>query len=599
MGLTPSEVGDRPLTYLCDSPSVDVTYNATARFAETVKVACEALVRAADTRSCRLRNKHATISATRRYDINYNAGINRLPAEVFSNILLVAIESGWGSKSSPRILRDLSAVGKYWKDVIDSTPRLWTTLQRGMTLTQVEIMLERSKGALLDVYFVIPEDEPRHLPEDTSDDGFEDAGEGSSSTGPATNWDSEELFPSFLPIVFNNRHRLRTFASGIEGDIELLREIIQSPTLRHIKLIDRSRYWDQDENQVGAFELGAGKPFQTLELVRAAVNWTSGRLSDLTTISLIRIQDTSLPSFLQIVNMLESSPRLETLVLIALILDDGRTANSNTLSRQLSFPCMKTLHLEEIPAGAYMQFLQYIRFPNCANLSLEASKAQDDNVRKLANDITFRMLHQYEALLSCREIICVNVRYQLKLVASQPLDDSVGRHYTNYEWNRWHEGAPPPGSPGLSMSWNVVDENELLEWTLKLRQVLDRITGRRPNPSRIRLACDPHVSPDSDLSALCALDMAETLRINRWGVEPVVSFLATPQEAGGQSRWRFSGLKVLDVSNAIDLSLIRVREVAKPRWSKHKIGTNAKGAELMRVLWPNHKGAPTEYWRQK
>ncbi|KAG8986323.1 hypothetical protein FRB95_013937 [Tulasnella sp. JGI-2019a] len=143
----------------------DGARNSTGRLSELIKLACEALAREADIQSCDLRREHdASALAYRRqrdaqaadlaYCHNLLAPVNNLPVEVFSNVLIFA-SVGWSPTglNHNKALRALATVGKYWKEVVFSTPQLWSTLQENMSPKQVNSAIERSRMTPLDTQF--------------------------------------------------------------------------------------------------------------------------------------------------------------------------------------------------------------------------------------------------------------------------------------------------------------------------------------------------------------------------------------------------------------------------------------------------------------
>jgi hypothetical protein len=117
------------------------------KLSEIIKVACQALIREADTQSRHLRLQHDTDTAEYRrqrdlrlaedrFQKNVHVPLHKLPLEVFSNILVLRhIErvEGFHGPSVMAWLRSVASVARYWRHVVLSTPQLWSFVSDTMS----------------------------------------------------------------------------------------------------------------------------------------------------------------------------------------------------------------------------------------------------------------------------------------------------------------------------------------------------------------------------------------------------------------------------------------------------------------------------------
>ena len=103
--------------------------------------------------------------------------INRLSVELLSNILLVAWDRKWlqaplhevGEEYGKRLdvealdyeravrrRRKLCTVCNHWRNLIAKTAAFWTAVPTDYTAKKIESWLRKSKGALLDIGFMMP-----------------------------------------------------------------------------------------------------------------------------------------------------------------------------------------------------------------------------------------------------------------------------------------------------------------------------------------------------------------------------------------------------------------------------------------------------------
>lgn len=128
-------------------------------------MACQTLIREADTRAADLRRVHDCEAgkyrrlrdkrlADTRYRQNSLLPMHKTPVELFSNILVMALDAApKGSRRVNDVLRPLASVSKYWKEMVLSTPQAWSFLSDVMSETELRWSLHRSKEAPLDVSF--------------------------------------------------------------------------------------------------------------------------------------------------------------------------------------------------------------------------------------------------------------------------------------------------------------------------------------------------------------------------------------------------------------------------------------------------------------
>lgn len=244
-------------------PTVD------GRLSEVIKVACQALIREADTQSTRLRDSHTPHVAEYRLAANQHSPIHRLPLEILSAILAFAVDSHggkiWRSVRRTECLDLLASVSKHWRHVVVSTPQLWIRVEEGSCGTELRRIKNHSGSALLDVQFR--------------------TGVLSLLCGRS------DLVSPFSSFVSENRHRLRTLkASTDRVTPEFLENLLKAPWLQDLTLTG--------DKQQHHFELRSGeKPIRRPSLEKSSVPWNSARLETLVSLSLTAFEARTHPLF--------------------------------------------------------------------------------------------------------------------------------------------------------------------------------------------------------------------------------------------------------------------------------------------------------------
>lgn len=297
-------------------------------------MACQALIRKVDTRSRDLqiqhdfdaaeyRRKRDIELADERFRTNTHVQLHKLPLEVFSNILVFLHDQIVQEEGAYIIthLRLAALVFRYWRDVILSTPQLWSYLEDSMPKVSRNWCFQRSKLAPLDITF--------------------------QYTQYTYNTDHpESLIQKALTVC--NRWRSLTMRSCFpETYVEALERCV--PVLRYLKLYGRGRHVD----------LAEGLPLLHLTLVGCPIPWDSSRLRGLTRLELKAITTKNKPTVAALAGIIQASPTLEVLSLcqVEVSFSDGIED-----SPKLSLPSLTTFSLEvDSQTGDYL--LNRIAFP--------------------------------------------------------------------------------------------------------------------------------------------------------------------------------------------------------------------------------------------
>ncbi|KAG9005038.1 hypothetical protein FRB94_001861 [Tulasnella sp. JGI-2019a] len=310
---------------------------------ELIKVACQALIREADTRSSDARRKHdARIAVSQRqrdvqaaglaYHRNSLAPVNKLPFEMLSHIFLLVSLDAWNGYDHTRLVGRMATVGKHWLRVAFSTPQLWSTLSEEMSPGQVRLAIERSRTSPLHIHF---------YPRDSL--GYHRA----------------MRRETFLELVTPHIQRWRALKGRVPTDV-LGRIEFNGSSLQVLRLESSFKA------QAGP-RFADGAHLQHLELTSIGTRWTSTGLHGLKHLELSNLNWSQAPSLVELFHILAHSPQLEVFLLYDVMFTD------TTLSDPESPPPflrLRRLQLTSISSRSYNCILSRLRFPNCRSIDL-------------------------------------------------------------------------------------------------------------------------------------------------------------------------------------------------------------------------------------
>ncbi|KAG8862969.1 hypothetical protein FRB96_000389 [Tulasnella sp. 330] len=580
------DVVKRALTMLIDStqcinkerPSM-ITQDADpdecvkVRLSEVIKVACQALVREADTLSRDLRREYdASALKYRRqrdahladlaYRWNTFAPITNLPIEVFSNILILAAAVENVNKH-PEVLMALAIVGKHWKEVVISTPQLWSRLQEHMSSAQLKLAIERSGTTPLEIVF---------------------QGEAQYSGAYA-----KQRFATAVNPVVQRWGTLDCWCPP-QGLLDLLE--FEASSLQNIRLISRV---PGDDNRFG---LGIGARLRSLELSRVVTDWSSARIQGLVSLSLSYIPEKDAPSTTQLTHIIRSSPDLEVLALNEVGVGYPQQSDILDMEPFPPFKHLRMLKLKTIPYDCYNYLLSRLHFSNCLSIELQRDVS-----------ITARDLSTYATLDA--------YRHDTPAFAAQVKRALLVDGAVVVTFGRGSRAAAQLASHG----WAV---DKKLEWvcpgfSLSLRSAFDLskfdLKAVRGMVELVKMTCaldtPIHLSirlgmerSDFPLECLTALENS-VVALSLEGdadLRSVMWHLGQRQDIsdGGEGRhWLLPRLRGIDISAWYGTqSVVVLRQMVQDRWVKCKNDDSGMGSEgSVEVIMPTRKGGKTEYWK--
>lgn len=542
------------------------------RLAEMIRSACEALVREADTRSSKLRGQHDAKATIHRFNLNEATAINKLPNELLTTILTLAARDEWGSRPFPKMLRDLTVCKRWWA-IIKTTPAIWANFQEGMSLQQLEISLERSKGTMLNFYSM------------TRWETLKGGGAGWILPSPSES-------DAFCDIALENLDRIQDLVVSESGGSDnwamrsLVRKALASSTLRDLTLFSRER---------SLFDLDNGPTFQHITLIGAAVDWGSVRLRGLRTLSLIDIvgRGSRVPSIEQVIAVIASSPNLEELTMKSVSMSGPEEIAPLEQSVSVALPSMRTLHLEGIPFGMYSAFITRFRLTGCSSIRLNPTKAHDTSSQGPADAAALELLERHDYLLGATPTIYVDIYHggkasfpslEITTQEHEALEADIGTDFKPLDRRTYPSGMSICFGCGGGMDVARRARETILRARFQSGQQLPQVhvtvdTGSKRSPS---------------VEQILAFDMAEILTVVNHGVEDILPLLVDGRDMNGA--WPFPDLKELDLTEASGLSMSRVRDVVKARWVARKSKKTPKVPGQVTVQWSSNKGDVTEHW---
>lgn len=127
--------------------------NAKHLSSQLLKVACQSLLRDANSRVLDLRREHNAEVASARFRENGRRHIHNLPYEIFSDILLLVRQRRAQEFPAEVILRlqPLLLVGKCWKNDVLLNPRMWTYIHHDLSPTHLQWCIQRSGGCCVEI----------------------------------------------------------------------------------------------------------------------------------------------------------------------------------------------------------------------------------------------------------------------------------------------------------------------------------------------------------------------------------------------------------------------------------------------------------------
>lgn len=525
--------------------------NDMARRSELIRVACQALIREADTQSAKLLHQYKSNAADyragrsrqmfqARIKLNCLLPVNKLPEEILGHILVQAVAAPeYSGVRQKRVHRDqLASVSRYWRHVVFETPQLWCWMEDSMSCEELERAERKSMELLLDVHFT-----------GTYDCSFTERVGPVSSRWRSLQADSKMTVSDILAVL------------GLR--LPALVDLCLSPSE-----VDRSV----------AAQLGDGRHLENLNLSRIALNWDSPRFQNLTSLRLDGIHRSSAAPWQclrlpQLASILSSCPDLESLRLSALVQWDP-PANVPSAPAPIVLPRLSRLLLQDLESSMYVGLLSCLSFPSCANMVL----------RPLSYDTVHHFDHGEPSFA-----------VRLKRLFSS-------RSNARVEYDPWGVSL----STGAVVRKNLDGDGVCVSITtrtgnqaqLALEQVLRIVEVACPNNP-----LDLVIARDIDEEQLMRLPMTRSIVVRGHSTaRPILRYLGEPHRSGvtDERSWPYPHLEKIDLSNASGYTASEIRSWVKSRWTRLK---NSQGKGVVKysgsvqVIMPMGKDGSPEEWR--
>ncbi|KAG9007661.1 hypothetical protein FRB94_014083 [Tulasnella sp. JGI-2019a] len=536
--------------------------DAKGRLSELIKVACQALIREADIKSCDQRLQHDVEAAEyrrqrdsqladTRYTQNASLPIHQFPVELFSKILTFVVHTtNINYYDVEPTLRRLASVARHWKDVILSTPQLWSNLHEAMSATFVHLSLNRSKTVPLDVCFY----------------------------RESYNYSAPQLGP-FSQTILPLSDRWRSVEGPYLAPQILEKLASQVPILQVLRLVRTS---------TEGVQLGEGLHLQTLNLTEVCVPWDSSRISQLCTLSLTDIRGQHAPTLSQIARILASSPNLESLALVRLEPLDT-LKDDQSFVRNISLPNLRSLEIFELSWDSYNRLMKCFQFPFVAlkELRLEPEGPADQDVSDTFDYLANGFVQQVNSFA----------------------DDANASIWFGGRTVTLEVGCPSKGKFSLrTIVKEGVGQKGVDAYSDAVTALAELISAALPDaPLALHTSSDTH--PGFSVDNFMRFPSTVELVLQRGGgcdIRSVVQFLgqqhASDSGEGSDLEWPCPKLKKLDIGELLGHPVGNIRAWVKQRWVKWKEPTDDPSTTadqpdgLLEVMIPFKKSRKTEMW---
>lgn len=259
-----------------------------------------------------------------------NTGGQTMPTSIHTlpNELLISIFGrSIANSDSVHTRATLALVSRYWKDVIYSTPALWTTLRTSVWGYRALLGLTNSQEMPLDVDMTV-RSVYDHRPKEA------------------------------LEKICKQLHRWRSATLRIPFDRRLMKSFHpKAPLLEYLSIEPTD---SQRQFLFNPFQKHAPK-LRSISLNRVEVPWNNGILSGLEALELKNISDG--PTGVQITSILKLSPRLSSLKLHNVHSLIPRFAATTS---HINLPRLQVLEIEEVDTALVAHLLSRIKSSSCS-----------------------------------------------------------------------------------------------------------------------------------------------------------------------------------------------------------------------------------------
>ncbi|KAG8926861.1 hypothetical protein FRC01_008302 [Tulasnella sp. 417] len=270
--------------------------------------------------------------------------IHNLPTEILSCILLLSIDRRSYALSA---LQKLGRVCKAWHKIVGSTPDFWTRIDFNAPPHVLRLFLQKSKNIGLAIECSMPSNDSV-LPSKVED---------------------------FIEMTHKYSSRWTSFKYRGNATQRIMRNI---ESAGKEKLRELSVHFLWHYRQSWLFNLPKDAPLERISLTSASLDWTAACTSQLRNLKSLELKDLHMnpPKLQRMIQILEASPKLESLVLVGISqdADDATTSAAHGLleGAPIHLPELHSLLLKNVPPHFHLCILGRIAAPRCQRLIVDA-----------------------------------------------------------------------------------------------------------------------------------------------------------------------------------------------------------------------------------
>lgn len=460
-------------------------------------------------------------AAPHKRTLNEHAPIHRLPVELLTDIFYSDILSQPKKQPMPYLLKDpkkrpmpyvegamtrlqeLSLVCVRWKDLVISTPKLWSDIRFGR---DGELAMKLSRDSLIDV--TCENDSVYLHPEDGCEDPLK----------------------AFLRLVIPESRRWRSFFVSGPRVTEDVLECLQRQAPALTSLTAKLRPYPPSP----AITIPAtNTSLRHLDLAGISVAWDASRLANLTSLSLLNILIT--PPIPALMSVLQASPQLVSLSLVSVGImsqtyldEDAATVDGGSA---ISLPGLSQLKLWSMAPSLQHHLISSIIAPSLTSLVISSK-----SYRHLQRESPVSLFHLFSKAIDSSTHIWV-----YHAVASD-LSITAG----NQTENQWP--APPDNAPINILITGPISPEETMEVAAFIQAACKPTTKIQFSIVGYLDDEDEEAPPDVDtvfpVAALGLLSSLDHLAVDTLGdAVNVLTYLSN-----GLSGWPCNKLRSLDLA---------------------------------------------------
>ncbi|KAG9046043.1 hypothetical protein FS837_005163 [Tulasnella sp. UAMH 9824] len=270
--------------------------------------------------------------------------IHKLPTELLSCILLLSIDR---RSYTLNALQKLGRVCKAWHKIVSNTPDFWTRIDFNAPPHVLRLFLQKSKNIGLAIECCMSSNDSV-LPSKVED---------------------------FIEMTHKYSSRWTSFKYRGNATQRIMRNI---ESVGKEKLRELSVHFLWHYRQSWLFNLPKDAPLERISLTSASLDWTAACTSQLRNLKSLELKDLHMnpPKLQRMIQILEASPKLESLVLVGISqdADDASTSAAHGLleGAPIHLPELHSLLLKNVPPHFHICFLGRIAAPRCQRLIVDA-----------------------------------------------------------------------------------------------------------------------------------------------------------------------------------------------------------------------------------